>query len=487
MIWLAIWAAVGLLGGILMLVFLPWSAARMAGGELQDTIANKYVYFAQTCATKTAIIARPGSLKLVGKRWDSDFGQDKDTAQGDPRHHGDGFNALSRLANKPFAFGLQSAGEYVSPLLAEIGDKARRARDNGDVGEEQGVMKDGYLIPKRSKLVDITDSQYLPTGSCEPEEPYQDYQKTKISQEKFHERISFGQTMILLIAAIGSMVAMWFLTGQDTPDAGGTTLSMLLLIGAAGQWLEDSDLDWAKIGVSLYAIAFIASLPLIAWITYSIIHAIVVLVVMVSVAVTVPVGITLLGPSIPLFMGLPMARLCWIMAQLSVGRGVIVERADGSYEYHKLEEAESDEYGFQTTLSDGKTLEIDGSTGDLFRFGWAPLGMTAEKTSRNMGRISEEPPEQMAADGGKIQTASTREGYKAVLPIPDENEWLVTGPQLWTLCRKTAESEAIERGRNKALTEHGGTQQISMTWFMGAVLMAILIGSSMGFVAAGGL
>jgi len=138
-------------------------------------------------------------------------------------------------------------------------------------------------------------------------------------------------------------------------------------------------------------------------------------------------------------------------------------------------------------LSDGTELPIHGSEGDLYRFGWAPLGITEQKGAANMEPITQTPPSDIQSDGGRIMPNNTRQGYRPMLQIPDRDQWLVTLPQLWSWCQGTAESKTIEQGRDKALSEHGGAQQVGMAVFSIVVLASVVIGGAFGWIAAGGL
>lgn len=485
MFYLMIWLAVGFLAGICLVIFVPWSAARIAGPEWQEWVSDIYVWLAMTAGTKTAIVARPGTLELVPKKYDSDIKADKDTQHGDPRHHHDHFGVLSRLKNKSFGFAIDSHNEYVDPLLAELGGRAKEVLERDEIGpkEQKRQMFDGITVPQTSELVDITDAKHLCSGNCEPEWGNESYEMTKISQEKFNEKVSFGQVMMIIVAALGSMVTMWFLTGQDAPGTGGgTTVSLLALIASTSIAMKSREIA----AVGYIAIWFF--IPVIAALQVGIVGGVLVFLVMTATAVAIPGWIALFGPSIPRSIGMIFCSIFWILAQLTVGKGVIVRRATGEYEHHALRDApDGEDHDYVATLDDGKELEINGSNGDLFRFGWAPLGVAAEKGEQNMAPICETPPKQAATDGGHIQAENTRQGWYPVIPVPDDDEWLVTLPQLATWCRKSAESEAIEHGRDKALTEHGGQQQLGMIALTIGMVGAILIGSLMGWLAGGGI
>lgn len=494
MIWLAIWALAGLLAGICLVIFVPWTAATIAGDEYREQVSDWYVYLAQTAASKTAVVARPGSLDLVPKRYDAAYKGDRDSTQDDPQIHYNNFDVLSRIKNKPFGFALDARSEYVSPLLAEIGEELRDLRDTDEVGpkrvpvetkdgdivrEEQ--MHDGIPIPRVSRLVDIEAADYLTSGACAPEDPYKAKVKTNTSQEKFHEKVSFGTMMIVVIAGLGTLMATWFITDSGaSADPSGTTISLLALFGTTAK------LNARELGAGLWVAMWLLVVPVLAFALGGLIVGAITTVVMFGTAISMVGGIILFGPSLPVSIGMIFCNIFWILAQITVGRGVLVRRATGEYEHRRLRDNPDGDTRFRAVLSDGKELPIDGSNGDLTRFMWAPLGVTEEKTQDNMGKISETLGEAVA-DGGKIRTKNQRHGYQPMLDVPDDGGWLVTGPQLVTWCRGTAESGPIEQARDDALTKQGGEQQVGPIVKMAGTLISMVIFGTMGWIIGGGM
>ena len=498
MLYAFIWAAIGFLLGLCFIIVVPWTAARIAGRDWIEAVSNKYIWFAQTAARRSALIVRDGDVTLVPKRYDSDLKADKDSSTGDKRHHRDDFDVIGRLSNKVFGIGLTSRDAYISPLLAELGEAAKRAKETKEIGptEVSGTndkFVDGIHIPKRSQLVDLSAARYLTTGSSEPESGQEAYKKTKISQEKFHEKVSFGQGMLIILAAVGSMGVAWFgaSRGGSSPNTSAvneTTLSLLALLAVPYIEQVKIDVPWSKIAAWLYIGVWVIGIPLIAAVTYGIGYAALVIVLMVVTAVGLAGFIALFGPSMPVAIGMALASGFWILAQLTVGRGVLVERDTGELEHRMLSKAPADaDHDFETVLSDGKVLPIDGSKGDLIRFAWAPIGAVAEKSVENMDSISEDIPGEAATDGGTVLPDNLRMDYQPEHRVADDDHWLVTLPHLWPLCEDTAESQAVRQGRQKALTEHGGEQQISMLVFFGMLLGAVAIGGLIGLIAGGAI
>jgi len=103
------------------------------------------------------------------------------------------------------------------------------------------MMLDGIPISKRSQLVDLSEAKHLTTGAAEPETSQQSYEQVKISQEKFHERLSFGQGILLILSFGGALGVAWLgasQTGGSAPSLNETTVSLMpLLLASCGAML----------------------------------------------------------------------------------------------------------------------------------------------------------------------------------------------------------------------------------------------------------
>lgn len=487
------WSLVGALLGIIIVGVLPWVTARMIGVDAVEKVSSWYVWLAQNSISKSALIIRPGSVDLVNKVYDPDQKADKDTAGGEPRHHRDTLGALRSLANKPFGLALHDVDEYVTPLLAEIGDRAKERVEREEIGapidSDTKTMLDGIPVPGTSNIVDVRDAKHVVTGEADPEDGHRSYEKTVISQEKFHERMTFGQTLILVGSFLASAALMWILASQDAPSAG-SVVSLSLASIPFGDEVKDriKSIQWQTIGAIAFALFVTAAIPFIALLTHGVLAAGLVVACSAAVAIGYVAGIALFGPSFPGFIATPMAKLNWTLAQLCVGRGVLVERDTGEFEHHQLIEDDTDEYDWVCRLDDGNWLGINGSVGDMVRFGWEPLAITAEKSEENLGSITSTPPSGARTDGGNIKPANTRRGWQPEFATDAvEADWMVTLPQLWKWCQGSAESESIREGRDTALTQQGGQQQISYTIYVVLLVGCLVIGAAFGLIAGGGI
>ena len=502
-----VWLAVGFLTGLLLLIFVPWAAARIAGPKYQEKVSDWYVWLAQTSISKCAIIVRDNQLELVPKRYDPEIGADRDSKHGE-RHHKDPLNVLGRLANKPFGIALSDRGVYISPLVAEVGDKLRDAKDrneggpseriveDGDGARREAVFRDGFEIPTFSTAVDLGAADYLITGSCEPEQGRESFTKTQISQEKFHERLSFGQSFFIVLSFLAVLVVSYWIADPEDgasvtvvdflahPESHLLALSVLAIsLRGTWEWIDER-VEWKVLQAAAFVAMIVVSIPLLAWWLAGALVGIAVFIVMVGTPLAIVSVIGLLGPSIPVVIGHPLSKGFWILAQLAVGRGALVRLESGRYVHRKLLDGNDADY--RVDLPDGSTLDVEGDQGDLYRFGWAPLLVTEQKGEKNMAPISQEVPAASATDGGRVLANNRRQGYRPALSVPDSG-WLVTLPQLWAWVSGSAESDMVERGRDNALTEHGGEQQVGAIVYMGVLAVLMITAAVLGLAAGGAL
>lgn len=515
---LALWAVTGVLAGVAYLTVVPWVAARVGGLRARERVSYWYVWAAQTFTERAGVIVRDEELSLVRKHWDGEYSADKDTASGETRHHYDVFSVLDRLRGRIFGFGLSDRGVWVSPLLAEIGAKAHTMRQNNDIGPEtraverdgrtvrEQVMQDGIPIPDRSQLVDLSAARHLVKGSADPNAGQDAYKRTKISQEPFTQTVSPAQGLLIVGGFLAGLAVVMFLSGDSGSSApvappnatNQTVLSGLgaLIMARLNQVRQgiaaaiarisggSGDRDWGRVGRGLAAAAIgvvgLVLIPAIAVVTFGPVMAIIAGMLQLLTIIAIPFGIWLLGPALPGLLAVPLATISWILAQLTTDGGVIVERKTGVLEYHELRKREHG--GFETTLSDGTVLPIDGTEGDLYRFAWNDLGIVAEKTEENMQRLTAG--ETLRADGGEIVAKNTRAGYRPIINTGSVSDWVVSLPHLESWAEGSATGNSIRTGRQKALRENGGEQGLSQLVFTVLLLVAPVLGAAMGWVIA---
>ena len=188
------------------------------------------------------------------------------------------------------------------------------------------------------------------------------------------------------------------------------------------------------------------------------------------------------GPPLAILLfrdGLPLNGLIGtglvICAQVAFGRSVLVRRDDGTYEWTVLR---GDWAGPYCELSDGRQVPVNGERGELFSFGFGQLAVTEDKTDRNMDEWTT--PD---TPGASNQPVEHRAGMPIVPPKREGNGWLVTHAAIQRVIRGSASSHLIRRGRDKALDEEGGTQQVSQLWVMGFASALLVGGFILGYGA----
>jgi len=496
LIFVALWGVVGILLGILLVILAPWVGARLIGVDAVETVSDWYLWLGQHSMTKSAFVPRPGALDLVPKRYDSDQKADKDSSGGEPRHHYDSLSSLRSLANKPFGIAPAAVNEYVSLVLIEVAGKAQELRDREDLGPADGnTMVDGVPVDERSELVNLSAAKHVPTGDADPESGHRAQKKTEISQERFHEKMSFGQGILLIGSFVAALGVAWLAASQGGAVDSTTVTGALPLLFAAGSRADGdggesgyfSDVNLRVAGVVTGIAAMILAIAVTGALLHGLLAGVAVIVPAVAIAVGYPVGIALFAPSLPVFLGDVLGKINWTLAQLTVGRGVIVERDTGQFEHHQIRKNDDGDSDWVCQLSDGTELEVDGSKGDFRRFGWAPLGFTAEKSDENMRTLSTDVPE-APADGGTTINLGERQGWDVQTPTDRlESDWLVTLPQLWKRCQGSGESRAVREGRDTALTNQGGDQNISFIVFSVLVIVNMILGGVLGLIAGGAL
>lgn len=186
-------------------------------------------------------------------------------------------------------------------------------------------------------------------------------------------------------------------------------------------------------------------------------------------------GVIILKDGFPL--GGILATWLAILAQFVLGKGAVVRREDGGYEWHRLVETAN---GYGVTLDDGTAISIDGDRGDLYRFGGRPLAILEDK-GRNVEQytVREEPPET-----AEESTREMRAGVDVHHPERLRSDTvLVSLKQLAQPAAGSAGPALARRGREKALEEAGGEQSIGTFWLMIATGGLAVLGFVLGFAA----
>lgn len=479
------WLGVAVGVGVLALIFVPWVVARLAGGELQQSIGDWYLDLAMTSLDDAALIAKErGGVDLVSVSHDPEMGADKVAVDGEPRHIRDDNGVVGRLCNKRFGVAVESLATYVTPLQAEVGSFGRHALDtdaSGALGNRR--MKLDWPVPKRPQLIDLLDARTIIPGNCDPMWGELGEDWARKSQEKFHERVSMEQVMILLGAFGVGLIGTWFVVSYGPNDGGGSSLPIMIgaLLIAVPNVDEIENRTIAAVGGILACLLLLVGV----WTLFGGILTTILLLVFAATVVTPPLIVKLFGPSFWTIVAEISGNIWFTLAQMSYGTGILVQTDEGEYLIRALRE---DDGGQHVKLPDGRRLAVAGDKGDLYRIGWRPFGVIVEKTQHNMA--SWLPPRNytraMQPDGG---SGLQRQGYSVALPPSREEDdlWRIWGPNAWTHVNGSASSNLVENGEREALKDEGGQQQIGTMATMLGVVGCLIAGSLIALLGTGAL
>lgn len=211
-------------------------AALVTGSGARDRIGRWYIDMAQAAFRNSALVVRKtGSLALTTVSFDPKYGGDKSTIGGVAGHWDDPLSVKSTLSGKEFGIGLESASCYVSPLAAEFGDEGARRLEQGALGSQtdsdgsESVTLD-YEIPQDPQVLDLRRASQFLKGSCKRRWGALSNKWAELSQEKFHEKFSVGQSL-LWIGAFAAGVGLAFLVMKYGASGGGGGVEVPIQIG----------------------------------------------------------------------------------------------------------------------------------------------------------------------------------------------------------------------------------------------------------------
>jgi len=234
---IATWALIGLIVGAAGYVLVPWALALLGGIAMRDRVGRYFIKRMMTVLGDGALVARKqGGVSLASVSSDPEFSADRVTVGGETGHLKDDLNVKSRLAGGRFALGLESHAVYISPLFAELADRASDAVHRGrvavrtDGGTEGASGRLDFEIPPTAVVPDLRQTYRIFDGDGRRRFGILANSWAQKSQEKFGRRISIGQTLILIGAfGVGSLMAILAMRyGTGGGGGGGTTIPIML-------------------------------------------------------------------------------------------------------------------------------------------------------------------------------------------------------------------------------------------------------------------
>lgn len=478
------WLLLGLLLGVVSYVLVPWTLAFLGGVELRDRVGRYFIKQTMTVLGDAALVARKqGGISLNAVSWDASFGGDRVTVAGQTGHIKDDLDLKSRLSGKPFGLALESHPVYISPLFSEYAEYASDAMHGNRIGvQPDGGVRLDFEVPELPTVPDLRGTYRILDGDARRYYSTLAESWAQKSQEKFGKRVSMGQTL-LLMASFAVGVGMALLINNYGADSSGGGIEVPIMIASSLLAVAPDD-DWRSwiqrhsiglrvaVALTVVALGFVGLIAFAAagWGALAAVLFVGGLVVGVS---GPPVSILLLRDGIPAG-GLIGTGLV-ICAQIAFGQAALVRRDDDAYEWTALREGDR---GYYAELSDGREVPIDADRGELFAFGFGTLAITEMKTDKNMERWTT-----VDTPGDSDAAAETRAGVPVAPPKQERSGWLVTLANIQRAIRGSASSDLVRRGRDKALDETGGTQQLSQLWTMGFATALLFGGFILGYGA----
>lgn len=225
-----LWGFAGLLVGGVLAHLVPALVAGSAPIWLRQRIGDFYGKGVAWAIGRGAIIDRSErGIEMHGRGHDSDL--DGDRVLGGLFR--DQLQATSRLQGKLWTFGTDRFPVYLRPLHAWLGRNAGEQRRDGGFGPiADGGRVVGYspFLPvpdKEAATVRLREAEPLLRGDADPSSADESQEFTEISQEKFHEKISIMDVVLVMGAFVVGAGVRWFLNYLgNSGGVGGSTVTL---------------------------------------------------------------------------------------------------------------------------------------------------------------------------------------------------------------------------------------------------------------------
>jgi len=205
-----------------------------------------------------------------------------------------------------------------------------------------------------------------------------------------------------------------------------------------------------------------------AWLGWGLWSGLAFLVAVVVGVSTPPLAFLLFREGVPNIVAVGLA----IAAQVAFGKGVLVRREDGQYEWTVLREDESGRYAL---VDSGRRVPVEADDGELYAFGFGQLAVVEEHGDNLDPFTTAEP-----AGGDSDTPIETRAGVDVLPPERTERRSiLVSLAAIQRRVRGSASSMLVRRGRDKALDEEGGQGQLSELWTAAFATVLLIVGFGM--------
>jgi hypothetical protein len=219
-------------------------------------------------------------------------------------------------------------------------------------------------------------------------------------------------------------------------------------------------------GALIAVVAVFVALAAVAWLGWGVLAAVLFVVGLVAGISGPPVAILTTRDLIPNIAAIGLA----VAAQIAFGVAALVRREDGDYEWTVVRE---DSRGTFARVDGGRTVPIDATPGEFYRFGFGQLAVVEERGEQLERYRVVEPA------GDSDEPIETRANVPVQPPRNEDGGILVSLAAIQRRVRGSASSTLVRRGRDKALDEEGGTGQLSQLWTMAFATVLLLVGFAM--------
>lgn len=197
------------------------------------------------------------------------------------------------------------------------------------------------------------------------------------------------------------------------------------------------------------------------------------------------VGGVLAVPAVAFALGKSMSlgvlgRILFTIGQLTTNGSVLCKHPS-DYQMHPIETRGGELHKY----CGGVWIPLDGDE-NLSRLGKARFGISWVKDGPTLDRLADEVDETAAADGGLLQFDRDRAGFAEFAPAPPEGWLQVRLDPLVDKLHGQGGSTLVTTAKQRALEKYGGDDNLSNKIIIGGSLIAIVVGSLMGFIMFGG-
>ncbi len=231
-IWLVLgaWGVAAFLVGLVGYIVLPIAYSLY---EQSETLGRFYARTGFRYLGRSLLVARQAGYSLVRSQYNPEFDTENAVLDGDAEDWKDPKAAMSQLFGNPFGVTTDDIGMLVTPLYAEIGDRAedlkssgewkrviRKKTSDGDTTTETQMAKHVDLA-REMVPVDIRDVKHFMAGSADPDSADTGEDYGEKSQEGYGEPFSAMQIGSWVLAFVVGAGVTWFVMSYGG-DVGGT-------------------------------------------------------------------------------------------------------------------------------------------------------------------------------------------------------------------------------------------------------------------------